>query len=63
MPVDTASKRASSAQMLLFHLNSPPLPTGVLGQLVRQHIVHTYSGIVAVFSGVANILRQMLMQH
>jgi hypothetical protein len=48
--------------MLLFFLESPPLPTGGVTQAIRQHISHVYSGILAVFTG-ASILRQMLMHH
>lgn len=45
--LDTASKRASSVQLLQPGLNSPPFPDGTLDQGDQQHIAHTYSGILA----------------
>jgi hypothetical protein len=62
MAVDTALKRASSAQMLLMSLQSPPLPSGAFTVFVRQAIAHTYAGIQSLFTGVS-ILRQMMMHH
>jgi glutaredoxin-related protein len=62
MAIDNVSKRASSTQMLLFFLESPPLPTGGFSQAIRQHMAHVYSGIASLFSGIS-ILRQMLMHH
>lgn len=45
--MDTRSKRASSAGLLLAFLLHPVLPDGTLGQGDRQHIAATYSGILA----------------
>lgn len=45
--LDTASKRASSVGLLLWSIQTPPLPDGTLAQGDRQHIAGTYSGILA----------------
>lgn len=58
--LDNAVKRASSTQMLLWSLQSPPLPGGTIGALVRQALAHTYAGIQSVYTG-AGILLQMLL--
>jgi len=46
--LDTRSKRASSAQMLLPFVLALPAPDGTIGQADRQHAIWTYSGIVSV---------------
>jgi hypothetical protein len=48
--------------MLLWHMQSPPLPSGTFTVFVRQALAHTYAGIQALFSG-TSILRQMLQHH
>jgi hypothetical protein len=60
--LDSALKRASSVQLLLWEMQTPPLPSGTLGALVRQALAHTYAGVASVFSGVS-ILRQMMLHH
>lgn len=60
--LDSALKRSSSTQMLLFFLEQPPLPSGTITVFVRQALAHCYAGIQAAFSGLS-ILRQMLMHH
>ena len=45
--LDTRSKRASSVQILLPFLLAPILPDGALDQADRQHMAHSYSGILA----------------
>lgn len=45
--LDTRSKRASSAQILVPSMIAPPLPDGALGQGDRQHVAWSYSGIAA----------------
>ncbi len=60
--MDSQLKRSSSAQMLLFFLHTPQLPTGTFTVFIRQAIAHTYAGIQSLFSG-ASILRQMMSHH
>jgi hypothetical protein len=62
MALDTALKRASSTQMLLFFLEQPPLPSGSITVFVRQALAHTYAGIQAVFTGTGRLLL-MLLHH
>ena len=45
--LDSRTKRASSVQMLVFSILAPVLPDGTIAQADRQHIIHTYSGILA----------------
>jgi hypothetical protein len=46
--LDTASKRASSVNMLIPGMLAPPFPPdGTISQADRQHIAKTYSGISA----------------
>jgi hypothetical protein len=48
MALNTASKRASSVGLLSSFILAPPLPDGVIDQGDRQHIIGSYSGILAV---------------
>lgn len=45
--LDTRPKRASSVQMVLPFILSVVLPDGTISQADRQHIINTYSGILA----------------
>jgi len=45
--LDTRSKRASSVAILSPSNHNPVLPDGTIGQLDRQHIALSYSGILA----------------
>ena len=47
MAIDSRSKRASAAGILLPWLLVPVLPDGTLDQGDRQHIAWSYSGIAA----------------
>ena len=47
MAVDTASKRASSMQVLLPWVVAPPIPDGAISQGDRQHVAWSYAGILA----------------
>lgn len=47
MAVDTRSKRASAAQVLQPWQAALALPDGAIAQADRQHIIWTYSGILA----------------
>ena len=56
MPIDTRSKRASSAQAFLPFVLAPLDPDGdIAGQGDRQHAVHDYSGITAVVTVVPEL--------
>lgn len=45
--LDTRSKRASSVALLIWSTLAPVLPDNTISQGDRQHIAHTYSGILA----------------
>ena len=47
MAIDTRSKRASSAGVMLPFLLTPPTPDGTVDQGDRQHGAWMYSGILA----------------
>lgn len=49
--MDTRSKRASSAQMLLQFILTPVFADATLDQADRQHTAHTYSGVLVANSG------------
>ncbi len=55
MVLDTRSKRASSVGVLLPFVLAPVLPDGTIDQGDRQHIVCSYSGILAEASVVVSI--------
>jgi hypothetical protein len=49
--------------MLLLFMHTPQFPSGTFTVFIRQAVAHTYAGIQSIFTGTANILIQMLMQH
>ncbi len=54
MAVDTLSKRVSALNMSL------PIPDGTISAGDRQHVLWTYSGILAGLPAAVNIIGQLL---